>query len=240
MIPGVVALARRRSVPPVVTHLSAGDAVDNASGSDLTSGSVTPDSNSYLVVCCRGNGSIAGRTHTFTTSGLSGVGSWTVSAVYSGSSGVGAIIVARAQITGSPGSGTVNWNVSGATVAGRAITIHQVTGHNTSSPERQTGSDTVPFTAVIWRQSVAVASDVLQPTGIFAAVAHADSGSAVFGTPAGTGAVTTDLAPASNRRLTAQAASTHRGSFLTTAALFDFPGNPTDGAMFAIEFNPAP
>jgi len=178
-----------------------------------TSGSISPSANSMLVVACSGN-NVAG-TLVFQSTTLSNVGSWSYTTQVA--AGNTKIRIAWANITGSPGTGTVTFNGFGTPGATRAV-MHVIEVSNGATvAQSQTGTQTSTTPSITLSSTPDVNSVVI------AAISHVSAAT----TP---GASFTELAENNGNR--GMQSQYDAGSATTTV---NWTSSSTDHNMVAIE-----
>jgi hypothetical protein len=165
---GIIA-SSASSVSTLTTPVHLGTGSGNVNSTSIATGTLTPSSNALLLVAFRWAGDRTAQTPTITTT-LSNVGTWTAtSGVYAGSTDGGTIWLAYAQITGAPGTGTITATI-GDSAAGRIILATEITGHNTTTPIRQTKLGTAQTFAGAGTYTITPDSTPLTTSTLFGAL----------------------------------------------------------------------
>lgn len=152
------------STPALLTTAT----VATGSATSLTSASVSPSSDALLIAIIKTTGDRSGSLALSSTT-LANVGSWTtVTPTYSGNADAGTLMIAYAQITGSPGSGTVT--ASWTSGSNAVMFLVEVTGHNTSAPVTQSKIGSASTTGTTY--SLTLDASPASTSAVIAGLAH--------------------------------------------------------------------
>lgn len=138
---------------------------DSATASTIVSNSVSPSSNTLLLVAGATRDASVASASISTT--LSNVGTWTVLTRDGPGASYGSLVLGYAVVTGAPGSGTVTVNF-GVSCTRHSIVVAEIaSGYSTSSPVVQNKNGTSSASTL----SLTLDSTPISNSTVFAAVA---------------------------------------------------------------------